>query len=119
MPSNSLLTKGSSQKRGVEPLSIDIPFSPQKKVRGIECEAISKGKKVMSLRDMHLQNSSFRVDRVDYVKDELQEESSELRDMGDNMGEISEVEKCKILAKRAGKQIQGGGGWPSTVARSP
>lgn len=111
MTSSLLLTEATQ--------SMEMTQSLQKKVRGPESEEDRKGKMAEKLRGMSIKERCLLVERAIYVEDELQEVPLEFHDMWDYMEEISEVEKCKILAKKAGKQAQGGGGWPSIAARLP
>ncbi|KAM0967231.1 hypothetical protein ACFX1X_023209 [Malus domestica] len=79
-------------KRGVEPSSMELVPSPQKKTREPNPEA---GRQV------------------------LYEGTMDVRDLWDHVDEVSgETESC-ILAVCAGNLARGGGGWPSTAASSP
>ncbi|KAM2080243.1 hypothetical protein ACFX1T_034027 [Malus domestica] len=62
------------------------------------------------LRGMSIKERCLMVERVIYVDDEVQEIPLEFSDMWDYLGEVSEAEKKKLLAKRASKQAWGGGG---------
>ncbi|KAM2391130.1 hypothetical protein ACFX1X_034780 [Malus domestica] len=93
--------------------------SPQKKVRGIESEEPTKRKMAKNLRRLSMKDSCGVVERTNFTKDELHAVPLELCEKWDSVEENVEAEKWDILATTSGKHVQGGGGWPSTAARSP
>ncbi|KAM0977287.1 hypothetical protein ACFX2I_020016 [Malus domestica] len=119
MPPNLLLNEASNLKRGVDPQNMDMTQSPQKKVRGTESEKPTKGKMVENSRGLSMMDRCVVVKRTIFTEDELHAVLLELYEKWDSVDENLEAEKWEILAKTSGKQVQGGGGWPSTAARSP
>ncbi|KAM1115958.1 hypothetical protein ACFX19_006636 [Malus domestica] len=79
-------------KKGVESSSMDFIPSPQKKTQGPNMEADRK---------------------------ELREDNMEVHDLWDHVEAVSVENESSVLAECAGNLARGGGGWPSTAARSP
>ncbi|KAM1815890.1 hypothetical protein ACFX12_000360 [Malus domestica] len=79
-------------KRGVEPSGMELVPSPQKKTRGPIPEA---GRQV------------------------LYDGTMDVRGLWDHVEAVSGETKGSVLAVCAGNLARGGGGWPSTAARSP
>ncbi|KAM1205812.1 hypothetical protein ACFX2G_006666 [Malus domestica] len=79
-------------KKGVESSSMDFIPSLQKKTRGPNTEADRK---------------------------ELREDNMEVHDLWDHVEAVSVENESSVLAECAGNLARGGGGWPSTAARSP
>ncbi|KAM3017988.1 hypothetical protein FF2_001811 [Malus domestica] len=79
-------------KRGVEPPGMELVSSPQKKTQGPNPEA---GRQV------------------------LYDGTMDARGLWDHVEAVSSETKGSVLAVCAGNLARGGGGWPSTAARSP
>ncbi|KAM2951887.1 hypothetical protein COP2_001327 [Malus domestica] len=81
-----------SIKRGGESSSIDLDQSPQKKNRGPSTDADRQG---------------------------IQDDTVEASDLWDHVEAASGENGSRGLTVCAGNLARGGGGWPSTAARSP
>ncbi|KAM1200940.1 hypothetical protein ACFX2I_017143 [Malus domestica] len=79
-------------KRGVKPSSMELIPSPQKKTRGPNPDA---------------------------DRQVLHEGTMETRDLWDHVEAVSGEKESSVLVACAGNLARGGGGWPSTAARSP
>ncbi|KAM0998813.1 hypothetical protein FF1_005593 [Malus domestica] len=67
----------------------------------------------------YLRERCLMVERTLQAEEDLQEVPVEYQEMWDYMEEVSERERRAMTARRTGNSSQGGGGWPSTAARSP
>ncbi|KAM1036154.1 hypothetical protein ACFX13_039941 [Malus domestica] len=71
------------------------------------------------LRNMATKEMCLMMERVIYTEEELQDIPIKYQDMRDYMKEIYVKKKEALMAKNSGFFSRDGGGWPSTVARSP
>ncbi|KAM1780202.1 hypothetical protein ACFX12_041496 [Malus domestica] len=106
-------------KRGVEPSSMELIPSPQKKTRGPNPDTDRQGKMVELVQVRSLKESCLLVNRVRYDEAVLHEGTMEARDLWDHVEAVSGERESSVLAACASNLAQGGGGWPSTAARSP
>ncbi|CAN6585738.1 unnamed protein product [Malus baccata var. baccata] len=110
---------GSPMKRGAEVQGIELMQSPHKKNKAFESTEVRKKTMAKKLREMSAQEKCLMVERAIYAEDELQEVLIEYQDKWEFMEEVFEAEKIALMARKTGKMARGGGGWPSTAARSP
>ncbi|KAM1513183.1 hypothetical protein ACFX1Z_024642 [Malus domestica] len=118
LPTHSRLV-GTRQKKGKEPQIMEIIQSPQKKVRGTEsreCRNIMMTKK---LKAMSIKERSLIVECVIHANETLQEIPLEFHEIWEYLDETSKDGRSELIGKQAGNLARGGGGWPSTAARSP
>ncbi|KAM1720930.1 hypothetical protein ACFX12_022526 [Malus domestica] len=98
---------------------MEMTQSSQKKVRGTENEKPTKGKMAENSKRLSMKDSYGVVERTTFTEDELHAVPLELCEKWDSVEENAEAKKWEIFATNSGKQVQGGGGWPSTAVRSP
>lgn len=93
---------------------------PGKKPRAWRGSETHGGRKKSRFHEMPLREQWSTVEKAILVKDDLQNVPvMEEDNIWDYLDGDTRVEMEEFRARRAGKQPQGGGGWPQTAARSP
>ncbi|KAB2597752.1 hypothetical protein D8674_000672 [Pyrus ussuriensis x Pyrus communis] len=68
---------------------------------------------------MSIRERCLMMEWVIYGKEDLHELQVEYEDMWEHLKELSERAKKVNYKEEAGSSSQGGGGWPSIIARLP
>ncbi|KAM1358860.1 hypothetical protein ACFX15_045074 [Malus domestica] len=110
--------EGNRQKRGKEPQSMKIFQSPQKKVRSTDSRVCSNSRMAEKLKAMSTKERSQIIESVIYAKETLQELPLEYIEIWEYLEETSKDGRGELNGEPAGNGARGGGGWPSTAARS-
>ncbi|KAM1217073.1 hypothetical protein TB2_013093 [Malus domestica] len=71
------------------------------------------------MKAISIKERSLILERVIYADEDLQEVPLEYRERWEYLEEASEAKRSALHGKQAGSLGRGGGGWPSTAARSP
>ena len=118
--SSSLNLRGKSKRELEGRSNVDHSLKKKAKIHGEKNEAIKRKQRAAEkLGKMTIRERCSMMVRALDVEEDSQEIPIEFQDMWEYMELISAKEKDAMMAKITGASSRGGGGWPSTAARSP